>query len=549
MKADEWRDIDDGLPKTADGKPNDDSSTPKEQLDGPTQEPADGYAGSERDPVLPSLGTLLDTIVGLLTRYIVFKSTAQATVIALWIAHTHALDAFDVTPYLHLRSAEKRSGKTLLLEVIHELVPRPWLTIQPSEAVLFRKIEKVQPTLLLDEVDALFKGPSSDRTEGQRALLNAGYRRGATVDRCVGKDKDKIAAFKVFCAKALGGIGALPGTVGDRSISIVMHRRKKGSEPVTRFRPRIYGSEAKPLREHLTAWAHVAIAGLKESRPEVPDLGNDRAEEVWEPLIAIADGAGGAWPKQARDAARELIGAEPDTESIGVQLLNAIFEVFASQSPDSKPPIEQITTIDLLAALVERESEPWGAWWGRDIQQGNTRGPAAKLARLLKPFDIQPGDIREGREVLKGYKRAAFTDAWDRYTRPGMPPDEAPDDPEIAESPQEEGKGRDNATTVAAQGFEASRPASGENHDATAETLGAQGLSRCRDLDPEGRKNNGCRPTVFDLAEAAAFPSLEIRQGMRVLAGREAWVKFLARAISNDVEAARRALERGVSIP
>jgi hypothetical protein len=57
---------------------------------------------------------------------------------------------------------------------------------------------------------------------------------------------------------------------------------------------------------------------------------------------------------------------------------------------------------------------------------------------------------------------------------------------------------------------------------------------------------NGARPTVFELAEAAAFPSLEIRRGVQVHGGRPAWVKFLAGAISDDVEAARRALERGV---
>src|SRR5262249_25468682 len=102
-----------------------------------------------------TLAALLDEVAALLSRYVVFRSTAQRTAVVLWIAHTHALAAFDVTPYLNIRSPEKQTGKTRLLEVLHELVPRPWLAIQPSDAILFRKIHKTKPTLLLDETDTI----------------------------------------------------------------------------------------------------------------------------------------------------------------------------------------------------------------------------------------------------------------------------------------------------------------------------------------------------------------------------------------------------------
>jgi hypothetical protein len=149
--------------------------------------------GGVLDPA--ALAALLDAVGTLLSKYVVFRSTAQRTAVVLWIAHAHALKAFEVTPYLNVRSAEKRSGKTRLLETLAELVPRPWLTVQPTEAVLFRKIAKEAPTVLLDEVDTIFKGPSTDQTEGLRAVLNSGYRRGATVDRCAGRDKEKLLAF------------------------------------------------------------------------------------------------------------------------------------------------------------------------------------------------------------------------------------------------------------------------------------------------------------------------------------------------------------------
>jgi hypothetical protein len=47
---------------------------------------------------------------------------AQAHAAALGVAHTPAVEAADCTPYLHVLSATKRSGKTRLLETLEFLV-------------------------------------------------------------------------------------------------------------------------------------------------------------------------------------------------------------------------------------------------------------------------------------------------------------------------------------------------------------------------------------------------------------------------------------------
>lgn len=412
-------------------------------------------------PAEVDLSALLNTLVALLRRYVVFPKPSQADACALWIAHTHVLDAFEVTPYLNVRSAEKRSGKTRVIEVLQQVVPRPWHAVNPTEAVLFRKIEQQRPTILLDEVDAIFKEPQSSRTEGLRATLNSGYRRGATVDRC---DKTahgtNLVAFKVFGPKLLAGIGTLPDTVGDRCIPIVLQRKRTG-EQVAKFRPRDFAPEAAPIRAALEVWASGAIDRLRDTRPHVPDTLNDRSAEVWEPLLAIADEAGGDWPLRSRAAAVELNGGEPDVESFPVTLLRAIFDVFHERKAD------RILTTDLLAALVEREGEPWPTWWGTDVDMARKgsetpRAAAAKLAAMLKPFEVFPRSLRTVGGKGKGYYRSDFADAFERYLRV---------------------QSRDNGTTLGAQGFEASRPASAWNGGGTAETLAAQALSRCPDLD------------------------------------------------------------------
>jgi hypothetical protein len=483
------------------------------------------------EPDAGNLQELFDAIEALLIRYIVFRCLEQRTAVVLWVAHTHALEAADATPYLYVRSPERRCGKTRLLEVLVGLVPRPELSTQLTEAVLFRLIEEGPPTLLIDEVDAVFKGPTTERTEALRALLNAGYRRGLMVPRCVGTGtKMKVKRFRTFCPKILAGIAntRLPSTVADRCIPIDLPRRKK-SEHVSKHKPRKYVAEVAGIRKAFADWAVAAVHVLSDAEPEIPDLDNDRAEEVWEPLIAIADRAGGEWPARAREAALALGGGEPDTESVGDLLLRAIFEMFEETGEDKR------LTITILRGLVEREGEPWGGWWGREVdaaEDGTTpRKPAMDLARHLKLHNVIPKEVRTSEGKGKGYDRADFTDAFERFL------------PSLAT------KGRDNATSHAAQEDEAPRPAPDDFRVATPETTGAQGLSRCRDLGPEGRGNNGCGPSVFDLAKAAEFPSLEIRKGMRVVAGREAWLKFLTGAIRDDVEAARRALEQGAGIP
>ena len=159
-----------------------------------------------RAPTLETaeLAELLEATHAFATRYIVVGQQ-EAVAITLWIGHAWGLDAFEATGYLEVRSPVRRCGKTTLLDVLELLVPRPWKTIEPSEAVFYRRISQSTPTLLLDEADAIFNR-KAEATEGLRACLNAGNKRGITVPRCV-PPRMEIAEFEVFCPKALAGIG------------------------------------------------------------------------------------------------------------------------------------------------------------------------------------------------------------------------------------------------------------------------------------------------------------------------------------------------------
>jgi hypothetical protein len=353
-------------------------------------------------------GSILQEVVSMIRRF-VGVSGAQAVVIALWVIHTHVVAASDVTPYLAITSAEKQCGKTRLLEVLALLVSNPWLTGRVSAACLVRKIDSQKPTLLLDESDAAFNG-EKEYAEALRGVLNTGHRRGGQASCCVGQGANiTFKDFHTFCPKAIAGIGKLPDTVADRSIPIRLKRKAPG-EPVERFRHRTVEGEAKAVRERVATWAAEQVNILREMRPEIPDALTDRQQDGCEPLLALADAAGGEWMARARAAGVELFGgAAAEDQSAGVRLLADIRDIFEATGSD------KLRSDELKDKLVEIETSQWAEWnKGKPIT-------AIGLSRLLKPFEIKPRTIRLNQDTCKGYLEESFLDAWTRYL-PSAPP-------------------------------------------------------------------------------------------------------------------------------
>ena len=209
--------------------------------------------------------------------------------------------------------------------------------------------------------------------------------------------------FSTFGAKMLIGIGDIPGTLGSRSVQIVLRRRRRDTEPIERFRIRKVKPEADALRSRLAEWGAAHVDELRDAEPAIPDELSDRMADSWEPLIAIADLAGAEWPKRARSAAVTLSGGSAaEDESTGVRLL-ADLQLFLV---DGRPH----ATAEILEYLNAREESSWGVWNEGKGMRGQD------LARILKPFAIKPKTIRfPVGGSLKGYYPADFEDSFARY--------------------------------------------------------------------------------------------------------------------------------------
>lgn len=318
--------------------------------------------------------------------------------VSLWIVHTHCVDLFEQTPYLSVTSPERQCGKSRLLDVLALLVYEAWPAVLPSEAVVYRYIEEARPTLLLDEVDAIFNVRSGDKYEGLRALLNSGHRRGAKVPRCVG-NTNQIAQFSTFCPKVLAGIGMLPDTIADRSIPVRLQRKTR-DEKVSAFRAHLVEPAAEPLRDRLLAWVEENREAMEDVHPEMPDELSDRMQEGCECLVVIADKLGCG--EGAREALTSLFSGErlDDAESVRIRLLRDVRTAFGDKT--------RLSTADLLAALSSDDEAPWASYYGRGLD-------ARDLSNLLHHFGIGPTTVAVGGLRMKGYKREDFEDAWSRY--------------------------------------------------------------------------------------------------------------------------------------
>lgn len=343
----------------------------------------------------PQPATILDQIVAFLRRFVIFQDESHYRLLARYVIHTHAFETAQATPYLYVKSAEPQSGKTRTLETAELLVKNAYRAANMSQGALYAAIESKMPTVLIDEVDAIFSGKSN---EDLRGMLNAGYKMGGSVSRQVmlkGGERS-VEDYNVFCPKMLAGIdnGEIPATIADRCLVFDL-KRKKRDENVERLNYRIVRPQAEALKDIIRHWVAERIEKIASvDVPDVPEI-SDRAFEIAEPLLQIASFIPGDIA-QARADIIHIFSQRKPAETIQTKALRVARDLFSEGDRD------RISSAEFAAAM------------------GLT---PAKASRILTPYGITTSTISFGEvgqrgasgQRMKGYHRADFADAWDRY--------------------------------------------------------------------------------------------------------------------------------------
>lgn len=340
---------------------------------------------------------LLDELHSALLRYVVFPTVEAGYATTLWIAATHGQPAWEHAPRLAVVSPEKRCGKSRLLDMVEALAYRALVTVNISPAALVRCIsDEDPPTLCLDEADTVFGPKSADNHEDLRGLINSGHQRGRPYIRWDPTSRSpEICA--TFAMAILAGIGDLPDTIMDRAVVIRMRRRAPG-ETVLPYRTRRDRPGLDDLRTAVHDWVRGHLEVLADAQPKMPV--EDRAADTWEPLVAVADLAGGHWPGWSRRTVLAIVAAEDAAEaeaSLGIRLLDDVRTIFTEWT------VGFMASQDLVNALGKVEDAPW-----RD--QGLT---TRRLSDLLRPYGIKPARNTTG--ATRGYRIEDMTESFTRY--------------------------------------------------------------------------------------------------------------------------------------
>jgi putative DNA primase/helicase len=347
---------------------------------------------------------LLEELEQVMRSYVVLPKWG-AEVLALWVVHTYAFELREVSTYIGVESPERRCGKTTLLELLQKLVHRPAVTANISSPALYRVIEEWRPTLMIDEADTFLK-----RNDELRGILNAGYNREtAYVVRMEGKvgreprsgrkgagREWQVARFSCWCPKVIAMIGRLPETLADRCI-VVRMQRKTAQEDCERLR----NLQGESLRRKCVRFVRDQREAMAGAEPEAPSSLNDRAADIWEPLLAVADLAGGKWPEAARAAAVGLSAGKEETAMM--TLLRDMGEIFEERNEG------YIFSSRLVETLNGKGDRPW-----RQLMKGGVV-TERWLAHRLREYGIGPDHVWINGEQGRGYGREDFAEVLRRY--------------------------------------------------------------------------------------------------------------------------------------
>jgi putative DNA primase/helicase len=271
-------------------------------------------------------------------------SQTQADVCAFWVLLSWTIDKFFYAPRLSITSPTKGCGKTTLLTLLDKLCRRPLVAGSITGPGLFRVIELVHPTLLLDESEKYLEVGSEFH-----GALNQGHRRGQSSIRACGDDHE-MREFDTFCLAAFCRNGRTPDDLEQRSIVIELQRRLPG-EPLTELRDDRC-TDLNDLARMCLRWAEDYADNIPGADPDMGGLIN-RVADNWRPLFTLADFIGLDWPGRIRDACAALM-PKGDADSTDTMMLADIKADFIQKGAD------RFFSEQVCEGLIALEGRPRG---------------------------------------------------------------------------------------------------------------------------------------------------------------------------------------------
>lgn len=350
---------------------------------------------------------LITRLEAFINRFVLLPKDA-ALLVAVWIVGTYLYQIFEYFAYLVLRSPEKRCGKTRLLDVISLLAfnaHQP--TASPTEAQIFREPREDGGVQIYDELEGMTH--DRERWSAITSVFNVGFHRGAVVSRYKKAGGNQVKElFETYVPRVIASISALEATLEDRAL-ILFLQRKSPKVRLDRFSPRHLSQTAQEYRDACAAFALDCAATIeacyqKGNFSGLADLDDDRAINLWEPLVAItsvADAESG--DATLTDRLIDLAGqiGKERAALASEEPIIGILEVLRDCLGESQEL--RIPTPDLIVKVKER--------FGWDSLS------AKSLSTKLHPLGLHPSKWRDGKTTVRGYdlKKKTIDELVSRY--------------------------------------------------------------------------------------------------------------------------------------
>jgi hypothetical protein len=371
-----------------------------------------GRLVAPREQRTPRGAMTLDQTRAFYAQFFAFPSSAHLDAFTLWAAMTHMRNpegefVGQTAPRCIIRADVAGAGKSLLGRLAELTIGNGNLVSLPSYWGVVRGISERNQTVIVDNYDTIRRG----RSDILNLLLIGAYKHTAEIMR--GKQGEE--ELDVFGPMAITAVGRKLRVDSDFAPvlerSIVIDVEKKADhvqlDEFDNADPQ-HMSRALGIRAALARWGQDVAAEYQTMRPALPL--HNRERDMWRPLVAVAELAGGDWPDRADRALRVLVLGEAVAPA-------ADDDPFARLTPAERTMVEvahafrqagepaHLSTVDLLARMA---TLPGGKRWsvpelGDDDRTRVLRSRTMSLSADLDMFGVVRSSVKvpmgEGRSV------------------------------------------------------------------------------------------------------------------------------------------------------
>jgi len=340
-----------------------------------------------KDPPGITGAMILDDAVAF-SRTVIYMADEMHDALVLASAVSHAIDSFTTLPRLLALSAEGESGKSTLLRVIMMLGNNPWKSKATGPGLRAKFNEREKPLVVTDEASGVFgRNGLRNGDSDLGTVLREGYEKNAQLSLSVDRVTEDVSCY---CVAALGGLRrAVPDDVYSRCI---VWKMQPVPETVTGLRDSL-DDDTRAIGtlhgQRIHQWARAGAGDIRHCfrnlrRPHRKLRA--RLRQIWGPLFAIAEFAGGDWPERCLRAfkAMALDASEARVLSAEQMMLRDAAEYFrGTGEPKAFAAAIREHMTDLDEELYERLSdrglaqlmtEALGAAQSMDIGTARARG-------------------------------------------------------------------------------------------------------------------------------------------------------------------------------